>query len=444
MTIEPEAALRVSLLTDAGRRDVVVPSNGLVADLARSVESHGVSTLAGRELEPEAALADVIHSGDILILDPRPPAAQRRAAGPVQTDPAALAVTPSAAGHWPWMAALLLAAAHVPWFASVLTGEATAGWRPLILVGSAAVLAALAPPMRSSDPVTVCCWLLAGLGGLASVAVDGPVGWTWGITVALLAAATVVAVRVVSLRGTEQRQLAGVLLTASVVLAAIGALATASGTAFPVAVVVGLVPLAFRAAPAWSVSMPDAVLLDTSSQQVATAIRAREEVSPTSVQQSSVEHLLGAAHLRSQWIAVVVALIGVVAVTATISGGGTPLQRWAILALLALSALSAALIPRNRRGHLTRIAPRGYAAATALATAGWLVHQGVAPGWLIGACFAAAAIATAVAVAINRGWRSVWWSRLADFAESAGVVLSPAIALVAAGAIAAMTQLASR
>jgi hypothetical protein len=63
---------------------------------------------------------------------------------------------------------------------------------------------------------------------------------------------------------------------------------------------------------------------------------------------------------------------------------------------------------------------------------------GVAAGCLVLALPVAVA-----AVALGRGWRTVWWARLGDVAESAAVALVFPAALIAAGTFGHFRQMLS-
>ncbi|OJX93842.1 MAG: hypothetical protein BGO96_10160 [Micrococcales bacterium 73-15] len=371
-----------------------------------------------------------------------------------------------------WSAAALLATGvALRVLALVLPGDGGTGLAagsaapmPAVVgIGVAAVLAALVPapglPVGTDDaarPAHVVCagvadavtsavWLLGALAGLLAADAAGVAGVSLPVTLGLVAACVVTAVRLARIRESTAQPLAGLLLAVTALLALAGVVALELREVYPAAVVLGALPVALRALPSWSFDVPDGVLLDPEpAQRTAMAVRVRPTVSPASVRRSTVERSVLDARSRARWSGLVLAVCGAALVVATALR--EPGDLWETLGtgLLLLAVLTAAaLLPRGRRGGVERAALRSLAVLTLLVSGAWLLGRGVPGVWLAGGAATLAVVAIASGVGIGRGWRSVRWSRAADLVESLAVAWAPALGLLAGGVVAWMRLLAS-
>ncbi len=121
------------------------------------------------------------------------------------------------------------------------------------------------------------------------------------------------------------------------------------------------------------------------------------------------------------------------------------LDRIGARCLVLFAGLSLLLAARSYR----HVAARNLLRLAGLAALAWLAaFLAVGPGadqlgTVVYAAVALGAVALAAAVATGRGWRSVWWSRRAEVAESLCGSLAFAAAVVAAGVFRRLWELTS-
>ena len=114
---------------------------------------------------------------------------------------------------------------------------------------------------------------------------------------------------------------------------------------------------------------------------------------------------------------------------------GRDLAGVSALVMVGLGAGALALVARSFRSTLPRVTLR-LSATWALAFLGLDVLHAYGPttDWLVFAVVAGAALlVTIAAVSIGRGWRSVWWARVADLVESLSIVCVVAAVPLASG-----------
>jgi hypothetical protein len=110
-------------------------------------------------------------------------------------------------------------------------------------------------------------------------------------------------------------------------------------------------------------------------------------------------------------------------------------QGIASLVMVGLGGVALLLVARSFRSTLPRMALR-VAATWVLGFLGYAVLSEVGPTtawWVFAATSASALVVTVTAVSLGRGWRSVWWARVADIVEGLSIVLVVAAVPLASG-----------
>lgn len=207
--------------------------------------------------------------------------------------------------------------------------------------------------------------------------------------------------------------------------------------------------MAARFAPSLAIDVPDEALLDLDRLAV-TAWSARDSRRGSRrgrvvVGGDAMERLVHRASRIVTGSAAAVLVITVVASPLLLHSASIDLDRIGARCLVFFSGCSLLLAARSYRHATARALLRlaGLASLTALA-----VHLVAGPGAdRLGTFFyvvvALGAIALAAAVATGRGWRSVWWSRRAEVAESLCGSLAFASAVVAAGVFRRLWEITS-
>ena len=451
------ATVRLSVAGPVARVDLAVP---VWADadtvLARYLDETGTAdagplvlrTSDGRVLEPERPLAALgLEHGDLLHVGPAEPApaladAPARSARPAV--PAARSARTATRAALAGVAAVAAAGLSV-----TLTSELRLAAGALLLLCALLGLGRL-----PREPLAWSAVLPAfGLGaGYALGHASGPGGLFLGLAVAGLGAlAVAAAARAVVPVGEEE--VLDVWLAASAALALSSLLALVTGAA-AAGLLAGLIALAVMAAlllPALVVDVPDTVLVDLdrlavtawSPRERARGGRKRAVVRPEAVA-GVVRRAQRLVTAGSVAVAVVVAVAGpVLSLTAPhgLTGDGARV----------LVLLGAAVLTLAARGVRSRVPRSGFRAAAALCflalgaeVALRLADLGEGWWWLLPAVAALLGVLVALtAVAVGRGWRSVWWARLADVAQSLCLVLMVAAVPVATGLFAWVRQFAS-
>lgn len=210
-----------------------------------------------------------------------------------------------------------------------------------------------------------------------------------------------------------------------------------------------LAMMAARFAPSLAVDVPDEALLDLDRLAV-TAWSARDGHrrggrGRVVVSADAMERLVHRASRIVTGAAAAILVTMVVACPLLLLTATIDLDRIGARCLVLFAGLSLLLAARSYRHAAARVLLRlaGLAALASLA-----VHLVAGPGaghvdTFFYAAVALGAVALATAVATGRGWRSVWWSRRAEVAESLCGSLAFAAAVVAAGVFRRLWEITS-
>jgi hypothetical protein len=211
------------------------------------------------------------------------------------------------------------------------------------------------------------------------------------------------------------------------------------------AVLLGLVPVALRALPVLTLSVPDEQLVDLAHvSRTAPSVRGTRPRGLGRVNERQVTRTVGQAEARNDAGVLLVCLVPPLLVPPVLLAAqpGT-VPGWGALVLVVALVAALALQPRAARGAVARWAPR-VAAAIVLVEVALLAGDRLGPlpvvagvGLLLGL------LCALVALPIARGWRSVGFSRLADLVENLGVVLALPAALVAVDMIETLRRMTS-
>ena len=194
-----------------------------------------------------------------------------------------------------------------------------------------------------------------------------------------------------------------------------------------------------RLLPYTVVDVPDEALLDLDRLAV-TAWSAREQPRGSRRRRSivrldGVTEVVRRGHRLVAAGTVVIALVAAVTGPLLTLGAGRGLQGVSTLVMVGLGGAELALVARSFRSTLPRVALRS-AAVWVLAFLGYdvLDTYGRTADWVtFAAVVALALLVTLSAVSLGRGWRSVWWARVADLVEGLSIVLVVAAVPLASG-----------
>ena len=215
------------------------------------------------------------------------------------------------------------------------------------------------------------------------------------------------------------------------------------------ALMVFLAMMAARFAPSLAVNVPDEALLDLDRLAV-TAWSARDTGRPGRrgrivVGAEAMERLVRRATRTVTAAAAAILVVVLVASPLLLRSATIDLDRIGARCLVLFAGCSLLLAARSYRHATARALLRlaGLGALLALAA-----HLAVAGGaghvdTFFYVTVALGAVAIAAAVATGRGWRSVWWSRRAEVAESLAGSLAFAALVVAAGVFRRLWELTS-
>jgi hypothetical protein len=307
--------------------------------------------------------------------------------------------------------------------------------------GAAIVLAVLSLALTGPGrPRRCAAWWLASVPLHVSVAsavllTSGDPPWLMVVATAAMAAGAAATVFRTIAPGVADVPLTAWVVTGgavAVVSAGCLLLAWPSSVAWALLAVLGI--LVMRVLPSWAVRVPDAVLIEVDRLAV-TAWSARERTRPRArglVRRGDVAAVADRGILLVGAGTAAAVLVSATAVTSLLVGHLSTAQTvGAHLTWLSAGTIMV-LAGRARRETMVRRLQRVVGAVVLVGgTAWWLVAQG--PEWQarIGASAVALGLVTVgVAVALGRGWSSVWWSRRAEQAETmAGIVLVAAMPL---------------
>lgn len=449
--------VRLSLVGDAGRLDLAVDPAAAGATLAEEYagrlglpDAPTLRTLRGDLLAPDRSLAELgLRSGAVLLAETAghsadhsadhsavraAPGAGSRSSEPVP--PATLAAHPAALLLSVALAAASAAAATLPSYpgpARWLCVPIFLGCLVGVVVRSGRLDGADAESLAVTAPA-----FAAAAGWTAGYSPE-PGGTQVGVLAAGLMAVVGAAVAraAISLDRDERLRVwlvGGGALGAAAVLLLLGG----ADAAVLLALAYGVAVAAARLLPYAAVDVPDDVLLDLDRLAV-TSWSARERprgrrramVRPESVAEL-VRRGQGVLLTGTLAIALAAVIAGPAAIWATRGQGASAVGT---LVMVAAGGCALALTARSVRARVPRAALR-LAAVIDLAVLGGLLLARHAPGspwpWLAGA-WVLGGLALLAALLLGRGWRSVWWARMADVAETLCVVVVLAALPVATG-----------
>ena len=467
-----DGLLTLSVLGPGGMVDLVVPEEAAAADVAAEyARLTGVSGLSGAlavrrglgdPLPPGASLraADVA-AGEVLVTQMLGEPGSEQVAEPAARVAPSGRALPDAGGVW-WVATAVAAAVVSGWYAARASGDAGSVVVTVLLLAAAV---GVLPGGRLAHARGVAAPAFAAVAAYASAwrpdAASLPV--TLGVS-GLAAAATAAAARAVlpdeppapgfGAAGIPRRydephlawMVAGTLLFAVASLVAVVGLPPS--LAWSVLLVAAM--LAARAVPALAVDVPDQLLVDLERLAV-TAWSARDQ--PRGKRGRTVVTAQSVAGLALRGQRIVTAASLAIAVVTPLSGylllapdDAAALDRLGATLLVGFVAASLLLVANSYRNLRARLLLRVGGVLSGLvivvlevpawtAYAGWwLVAGGVVLG---GGC-------VTTAVAIGRGWRSVWWARRAEIAESVSGALALAAVCLSTGLFRLVWEQSSR
>lgn len=442
------ATIRVTVVGDAGRADLAVPLWVDVASLAHSYaelvglpDDPALATSAGTALDRDRTVDAVgLQHGDVLVAlapdapAPGPEGRGRSAAGAAAGVPFARPLVLLLASLCGLVGAGVLAVAG---------GTGVARTAVLLVLLLSALLCA-APLGAGSGPAararTAASPAFAAGAGFVAAYSQAPGGLLLGLAVAALAAAVFAAVARTFL-DPDHDELVAVWLVVGAALAVLttGALLLGAPPAALWAVLFGAAVVAARLLPYTVVDVPDQALLDLDRLAV-TAWSAREQPRG-SRRRRTIVRLDGVTAVVRRGLRLVAAGTVVIAVVVATTGpllalrAGRDLEGVGSLVLVGLGAVGLSLVARSFRSTLPRLVLR-VSATWVLAFLGLALLRELGPttGRVGFACLGVLSlVVTVTAVALGRGWRSVWWARVADVVEGLSIVLVVATVPVASG-----------
>ncbi len=451
--------LLLSVHGQHGVLDLVVPPGATAADVAREyLDQTGAGKRAelpvlhrrlGAALAPERSLAEAgVRSGEVLVAA----GAADLVAPARRAGPATPAVEPGPRRPDPRVLVCLVASV-----AALLAGWAAAGAGPgpdrnaaVAVLGLAALLGVL-PLGAAARHRVLAAPAFAAAAALAVVLEPGAERLPMTLGVAALAAAVAAAVGRALTGEPEQALRVWMIAGGAVfVLTALAALAD-QPPRVSWALLLVLATLMARFVPALAVDVPDHYLLDLDRLAV-TAWSAREQ--PRRRRGRTVVHHEAVAEIVRRGAALVdaaaAAVLVVVAVSAPLllATATLPLDRIGARVLVGLCGAALLLAARSYRHVVARALLRlaGLSAWAALAAVGLVGLSGLSAGRVTALGLGAVGVASLLvvaAVATGRGWRSAWWSRRAEVAESVVGAFAIAAVLVATGVFRSLWEMTS-
>jgi hypothetical protein len=444
------STLLLTVLGPGGRADLAVPPWLEVGAVAQAyaaevglADAPALGTTAGRRLDASTTLEHSgLQQGDVLAaLDPSAPADTAPPPADGSLHPVARVLLPA-----PARLVLLVAAAvcglGAAALAVALPGDASL--RPVLVAGLLVGAAVAAYPfggLRATGARgrTAAAPAFGAAAGFAVACSTRPGGLLLGLAVAGLGAVVVAAVARAWLEDAADDLVGVWLVVGSVVaLAAAAMLLLDAPLTGLLSVLFAAAVVAARLLPFVVVDVPDDALLDL-DQLAVTAWSAREQPRGrrrrTVVRREGVAEVVGRGQrlvsAGTVVISVLVATTGAVLVT----GAGGDVAGVGALVMVGLGGAGLALVARSFRAVVPRLALR-FSSAWVLAWLGveLLRDRGPEATWYFFAgAMTVAFLVVVAAVSLGRGWRSVWWARVADVTEALAIVLVVAAAPVASG-----------
>lgn len=444
------ATIAISVHGPVGVLDLVVPIGATPVDVGRAYADQAgmtgiplLQTPLGEHLRADRALAEMgVESGAVLIAAT---GVRRARASDDDGSPSDLvAETPQVAAVVMGLAAG--AAGLSAWYAALSGND----WLRTVTVGvlmTCALTAAL-PWGRHAQQRTAAAPAFAAAAAFAAFFEPG--GHLMGAVVAVgaLAAALTAAITRAVAAGRDQ------VLTVWIV---VGCLVFAVCATSPLmewndrvswAVLLVLAMLGARFAPSLAIDVPDEALLDLDRLAV-TAWSARDKSNGRRgrlvIPESAMRRLVADATRTVTASCAAILLITLIATPLLLLTATIDLDRIGARCLTFFAGAAILLAARQYR-HATA---RRLLRVAGLACWSWLIAFEINDltttwtTWGLGVVVVLGAISLAAAVATGRGWRSVWWSRKAEVAESLAGALAFASTVVASGLFRALWEMTS-
>lgn len=444
---------RVVLQFSAHHVDVMVPAGLRLSDALRSVGvDPGDPTVLvvasdGTPVDTARTAAETLEDGAVLHISARP-------TGPRPRPTTRAGAAGEAPPLLPQVVLMVLAGvcALVVTLASVLAPlESQDLLTPLqqgVVAGAflaAALGLALRPRVYQDGRNEVCLVVAAFLacaGGASAIDASVAQSHQLALATGFICAGAVSAIGAVTARRTGGDGLQMALVLASVfavsALLALAALFLGLGAWTFAAILLGLVPPALRALPAWSLQVPDIYLVDAEHvTRAALSVRGAPP-QPTPALRNSV--VQAAVRRGDRLLASGIVTLSVTSVLAApvvlLGAPASGLQHVAAGVLLTLVAVALVSIPRSARNLTTKTVPRMAAGFLLLALVASVISDGSTHLLTLAAGAIVVGIALGyVAVPVARGRRSVMLSRFTDSVEALAVAFALPAALVTVGAI---------
>jgi len=421
----------------AGAVDLAVPLGAGIADVAREYAAQcglprppAILTRTGQQLPPDASLDSVrVQSGTVLVAaySGHAQVEQARAAG------AAPASGATASGGW----LRFTIAAVVAGLSALLGAGASDGTRTAtaIVLGAAALLGVL-PVGRFLTGRAATAPAFAGAAAYVLAWEPGTDRYPLVVAVAALAAACGAGIARALTDGRTEVHDVWIASGLTVFAVAGGGVLLELEPRVGWAVLLALAVLASRFVPAFAIDVPDQLLIDLERLAV-NAWSARDRTTGKRgrviVPQAGVAELLArAAYLVNAACAAIVAVV-VIAAPSLVFTATTDVDRQGALAVLSFAGGCLLLVARSYRHAPARILLR-LAGGFCWLVLSVSVAAEASDRTLMYVAFLAVLLAGGVlvaAIATGRGWRSVWWARKAEVAETlcgAGAVASVVVA----------------
>ncbi|WP_210651170.1 hypothetical protein [Nocardioides sp. SYSU D00065] len=450
MSSTADATIALSIHGPAGVLDLVVPAGATSVDVAREyakqAEVPGIpllQTALGERLNAAVPLGEAgVQPGDVLVATTgvhRPRKVTMLEAAKNAPESPALAALIAALGA--------LAAVLAAWYAA-RTGEETARTVAVGVLMACALLGAL-PVGRHISQRTAAAPAFAAAAAFAALYEPGV-----HLLPAILGAAGISAAVVAGIGralATDVDEISVVWIASGLTVFACCAVTALLAWDARIAwtLLVFLAMMAARFAPSLAVDVPDEALLDLDRLAV-TAWSARDTQRRSRrgrivVAADAMERLVRRASRIVTGAAAAILVTTVVASPLLLHSASIDLDRIGARCLVFFAGCSLLLAARSYRHATARTLLRLAGLGALLALGADLV---AGPGaahldTFLYVAVALGAVALAAAVATGRGWRSVWWSRRAEVAESLCGSFAFAAAVVAAGVFRRLWEMTS-
>lgn len=444
------ATIAISVHGPVGVLDMVVPVGATPVDVGRAYADQAgmtaiplLQTALGEHLRADRALAEMgVESGAVLIA-----ATGVRRARPSEQEAMSsrgIAETPQVAAVVMGLAAA--AAGLSAWYAALSGND----WLRTVTVGvlMACALTGALPWGRHAQQRTAAAPAFAAAAAYAAFFEPGDHLMGAVVAVGALAAALTAAITRAMAEGRDQ------VLTVWIVVGCLvfGICAVPSllewNDRVSWAVLIVLAMLGARFAPSLAIDVPDEALLDLDRLAV-TAWSARDKTSSRRgrlvIPETAMRRLVEDATRTVTASCAAILLVTLIAAPLLLATATIDLDRIGARCLTFFAGAAILLAARQYR----HTAARRLLRAAGLACWLWLIAFEISDltstwtAWGLFVVTLLGAISLAAAVATGRGWRSVWWSRKAEVAESLTGALAFASTVVASGLFRALWEMTS-